>query len=327
MALTANRIAEHVTSWERELAVGYRNYRAQWPSRLFHHAPLENIAEILASAHLLSRNDSDAVRPVDVADQTVLANRTRAHAFCRFYFRPRTPTQFHIEGIRKPGEYYNGVTHSPTLGMLIFDSTSVLRADGVRFSNGNMQSFGTTDGDDEEFFNQIDFSKVYHEGGINGDYTIINVRCAEVLAPSPMDISGTLQAVICRSHAERAFLIDMMRGRADHWHPRIRVSDDLRVFEKRYTFIERVSLDQGGLLFSMSPRPDGADVVVRVRVEAENGTAPITFGPSPLKPLPPHAKQLWRIRGDLAPGYYRAQIWLEDCLAFSGALIQDDLPF
>lgn len=327
MALSAQFIAEHIASSEARLTAGYYNYRAQWPSRLFHHAPLENIARILRSGTLLSRNDSNDVRAVDVADATVLANRSRAHAFCRFYFRPRTPTQFHIEGIRKPTEYYNGETHSPTLGMLIFDATGVLLSQDVRFSDGNMQSNGTRDGDDEEFFQGIDFQKVYHEGGIAGDFSIITARCAEVLAASPLHIEDKLQAIICRSHAERAFLIDLLEGEAEGWHPRIRVSDDLRVFEKKYTFVERVSLDQAGLLFAMSPRPDGADVTVQVRVEAADGRVPVAFGPAPLKPFPPHAQQLWRIQGRLDPGYYRAQIWLENCLAFSGTLVQDDLPF
>ncbi|WP_366788491.1 DarT ssDNA thymidine ADP-ribosyltransferase family protein [uncultured Brevundimonas sp.] len=327
MALTPQFTAGHVAEWEERLSAGYYNYRAQWPSRLFHHAPLENIAQILRSGFLLSRNDSNNIRAVDVADATVLANRTRAHAFCRFYFRPRTPTQFHIEGIRKTAEYYNGVTHSPTLGMLIFDAASLLQSPNVRFSDGNMQSNGTLDGDGEAFFQTINFSKVYHEGAIGGDSSIITARCAEVLAPSPLEIADKLRAIICRSHAERAFLIDLMGGEGDQWHPRIRVSDDLRVFEKKYTFIERVSLDQGGLLFSMSPRPDGADVVVRVQVEAADGTIPVAFGPGPLKPFPPYAQQLWRIQGRLEPGYYRAKVWLENCLAFSGTLVQDDLPF
>lgn len=327
MALSAEFIKQHVAHWEQQLAAGYHNYRAQWPSRIFHHAPLENIAQILRSGNLLSRSDSDGVRPVDVADATVLANRTRAHQFCRFYFRPRTPTQFHIEGIRKPAEYYNGVTHSPTLGMLVFDSARVLSTAGVRFSDGNMQANNTADGETEEFFSSIDFTKVYHEGGINGDFSIIAARCAEILAPSPLPVDDILQAIICRSHAERAFLIDLMGGEGEEWHPRIRVSDDLRVFEKRYTFIERVSLDQGGLLFAMSPRPDGADVLVEAVVESGDGNIAVRFGPGPLKPFPPHAQQLWRIFGQLQPGYYRVQIKLENCLAFSGTLIQDDLPF
>lgn len=327
MALSSAFIRGHVAHWEERLAAGYHNYRAQWPSRLFHHAPLENIAQILQSGTLLSRNDSDGVRLVDVADATVLANRTRAHQFCRLYFRPRTPTQFHIEGIRKPAEYYNGTTHSPTLGMLVFDAERVLTIDGVRFSDGNMQSNSTSDGDTEAFFRTIDFQKVYHEGGINGDFSIIHTRCAEILAPSPLTIDGVLQAIICRSHAERAFLIDLLGREGEPWHQRIRVSDDLRVFEKRYTFVERVSLDQGGLLFSMSPRPDGADVVVEAAVQAEDGSFPVRFGPAPLKPFPPHAQQLWRLFGQLQPGMYRVSISLEGCLAFSGTLIQDDLPF
>jgi hypothetical protein len=62
---------------------------------------------------------------LDIAGAVVIQNRDRAHQFARLYFRPRTPTQFHIEGIRKSGDYYMGYTHAPTLVMLIFDSFNV----------------------------------------------------------------------------------------------------------------------------------------------------------------------------------------------------------
>lgn len=100
MGLSANFIQAHVAKWEASLAATYRSYRTKWPSRLFHHAPVQNAAAILRRGELLSRIDSEGIRPFDIAGQNVIALRDRAHSFARLYFRPRTPTQYYIEGIK-----------------------------------------------------------------------------------------------------------------------------------------------------------------------------------------------------------------------------------
>jgi hypothetical protein len=145
---------------ERQLAlVPFYPHRTKWPSRLFHHTPVENAAEVLRRGALLSRNASAGARQLDVADADVIARRDAAHDSARLYFRPRTPTQYSIEGVRKRSEYFRGADkHAPTLVMFIFDARKVLALPGVRFSDGNMQSSGTLDGDSEAFFSSIDFS-------------------------------------------------------------------------------------------------------------------------------------------------------------------------
>src|SRR5258708_21865845 len=127
MALTLSRIDRHIAEWVGKLSTGAFLHRSQWPPRLFHHSPIENAAQILKAGQLLSRNDSNGRRKLDVADTSVIQNRDRAHQFARLYFRPRTPTQYHIEGVRKIGEYYNADpnAHAPTLVMLIFDSRKI----------------------------------------------------------------------------------------------------------------------------------------------------------------------------------------------------------
>jgi hypothetical protein len=138
MGLSPGFISAHIAEWEKRLSIPFQEYRAKWPSRLFHHAALENAALILRSGRLLSRLDSEGVRAVDIAPTGLIDHRTRAHQFARLYFRPRTPTQYHIEGIRKPSEYYQG-KHAPILAMFVFDASHVLALPGVRFSDGNMQ--------------------------------------------------------------------------------------------------------------------------------------------------------------------------------------------
>jgi hypothetical protein len=68
--------------------------------------------------------------------------------------------------------------------MLVFDAAKVLRVPGVRFSDGNMQSWSTIDADTEEFFARINWENVFHNSATN-DGRVRNWRCAEVLRVRP----------------------------------------------------------------------------------------------------------------------------------------------
>lgn len=329
MALNSALIDQHIAAWEGTLRGSFYPYREKWPSRLFHHAPMENAASILNSGSLLSRNASQATRVLDVAEPGVLANRVDAHAFARLYFRPRTPTQYKIEGVCRPGERL-GTAHSPTLAMFIFDAKSILSTNGVQFSNANMQAGATTCGDDAAFFGSIDFSRVYHEGSFSAEErnAIIPRRCAEVLVPSPLALDGPLQWVFCRSQGERTYLRHLLNEEGRKWLPRILVSDDIRVFFKRFSYVESVDLADDGLVIGLAPRQDGGTVSVEAVVtNSDTGQVVINFGPQDLQPFPPHERQRWRIVGALPAGQYDVVVKLHGCVAFAAQLFHEEIPF
>ncbi len=301
-------------------------HRQYWPRYLFHHAPLENAVGILTSGHLLSRIDSDKIRPRDVAALGVIEYSQRAHQFARLYFRPRTPTQFHIEGIRRPGEcQYGENAHAPVLIMFVFDARRVLSSVDVCFSDQNMQT-GAIEQSTEAFFRTIPFDKVYHQGGLAGDHTITSRRGAEVLAPSPMTLDGKLQWVYCRSEAERATLIQRLGGNAARWEKRIRVSDDLQVFEKRFTFVERVSLANDRVIFRLHARQDQQPIAVRLEATDANGRPCIRFRSDVLRAVPPNP-WAWYVTAQLRSGAYRVVIDLDGHRAYDATLKLDEIPF
>jgi hypothetical protein len=217
------------------------------------------------------------MRARDVAAVGVIDHSQRAHSFARLYFRPRTPTQYHIEGIRRAGEcQYGDSAHAPLLVMFVFHARQVLSLKGVCFSDSNMQT-GVVEGSSEVYFRNIPFDKVYHEGGIAGDRSIITHRCAEVLAPSPMTLEGKLRWVYCRSDAERETLLQSLNRHAAFWEKRIIVSDDLKVFEKSFMFVERISLANDGLIFRLNPRNDRKPIAVRIEAWDTQGRRCIGF--------------------------------------------------
>lgn len=300
MSLSLSFLNAHIAEWERILNGPVYSHRAKWPSRLFHHTAIENAERILRSRTLLSRDDFENCRSLDVAGTEVIQSRSRAHRFARLYFRPRTPTQFHIEGIRRLDEYYQGA-HAPVLVMLVFDARMVLTLDEVRFSNANMQSDWTTDDDTEDFFREIDWASVYHEGPAR-DRSIFSRRCAEVLVPSPHPIGNTLQWIYCRSAAERTMLLHALGSHGRRWAQRIVISDDIRVFEKKYTYVEDVAIQADGVVLRLHRRFDGQPIAVRIDVWDHGGLPVRNFYSSSMNPVPRTLSVgLSRVRFDQAP--------------------------
>jgi hypothetical protein len=253
--------------------------------------------------------------------------------FGRMYFRPRTPTQFHIEGIRRDGEYYNNElgAHAPMLFMFVFSAKSVLSFPDTQFFVGNMQSAGTWFGPSLEDFKQITFERVFHEGPFSADDGPITFcRCAEVLAPSPLPIENHLQAIICRTRAERQTLLHRIgEAAATRWASSMRVSDDMRVFERRFRYVEEVSITSGGVIFRVHGRYAAELVAVEARVvRVSTGKVAIDFSDPQLRATPPNGGR-WRVKGAgaLQPGAYHVQILLEGHMAFEAELSIANEPF
>jgi hypothetical protein len=325
MALSTRFIEDHISKWEGELTKPWYPYRSKWPSRLFHHAPIENAVGLLKDGNLRSRHDPVNAEFKDVAATGVITARGHAHNFARLYFRPRTPTQWHIEGIRKAGECsYGPASHAPVLIMLVFDARKVLAKDGIKFCDRNMQ-LGTADPSDSEvYFSMIPFQKVFHEGATGGDRSIIEHRCAEVLAESPLPLSTTLQCIYCRTTAERETLCHLLGKDAPRWSSKIIVSNDHLVFERKYTFVEYVTMVADGLVFELSPRFDAKPISVKVSATDNNHNEVISFYSGEMLAHPSSTVKRWRISKQLPHGKYHVQINLEGHLAYSAVVSLGD---
>jgi hypothetical protein len=325
MALSARFVEDHIAKWEGELTKPWYPYRRNWPSRLFHHAPIENAVGLLKDGNLRSRSDPANGWKKDVAAASVISARAHAHNFARLYFRPRTPTQWHIEGIRKAGECsYGDESHAPVLVMFVFDARKVLSKEGIKFCDRNMQ-LGTADPNESEtYFSTIPFNKVFHVGGTGGDRTIIEHRCAEVLAESPLPLSSTLQWIYCRTTAERDTLCDMLGSDASKWSKKIVVSDDLLVFERKFVFVEYVGLSDDRLIFELNPRADQKPISVKITATDAKGKVVINFLNSEMTAHPSPAIKRWRITTQLGRGTYRVQINLEGHLAYRANVVNGD---
>lgn len=329
MGLSVEFVDDHINRWENQLSQSRYPWTSHWPSRIFRHDPLENISEILESGLLLSRNDSTDLRPLDIAGQQVINSTTQPHEFVRLYFRPRTPTQYLIEGIRKQAECYQGSV-SCLIGLMIFESRTILCRDDVQFSDMNMQSPMVSTGSTEQFFSeQINFENVYHHGWKGSDDNVRKQRCAEVLVNSPLSVNNCLQYIYCRTNAERETLISFLSTETQkRWKDKILVSTDMKLFEREYSFVEDAYITPNGLVVNLSPRKDNANIDLEVIIsDSLTDETKVHFRNQNFQPLPPSGKKGWIFTFPTDNGTYRVQVKIEGSIAYKNELTFTELPF
>jgi len=326
LGLSKEIIERHISEWERRLSQPPYPHRAKWPSNLFHHTPLDNAVRILRDGELCSRLDSANRRARDVAAPGVIDNRHHGHECARLYFRPRTPTQYHIEGIRKLGECeYGDAAHAPVLFMLVFDAGAILGQSDVRFCDRNVQLGSAVIGDREDYFERIPFEKVFHVGDIRGDRSIIDHRCAEVLATSPMPLEGTFRRIICRSQAEAQTLAYALGNDLRQWEDRIVVSDDLGVFERRFAFFQELGLSPQGVFWLLNVRNDGQPIKLSIRITDQVGAQVASYDHHEFPARWP--PQRWLHNHPLPDGRYHVVATIEGHLAFESDIDLGDTIF
>lgn len=328
MVLSAAFVDAHIADWQQRLTGPVYPHRKDWPANLFHHAPVENAVTMLQDGHLRSRNDPKNYRPRDVAAPGVIDARDHAHGRVRLYFRPKTPTQWHNEGIRKAGECkYGDSTHAAVLVMFALNAKIVLTLPDILFSNQNMQLADTEPESDEVFFSNIPFLKVFSEGGTGGDRSYADARCAEVLPSSPVDLRTCLQAIYFRSEPERDTLLYMLGDKRNLWKKFCRVSDDLKVFQKDYTFVQEIRLTNDGVVFRLNPRRDRKNISIRITVWNLLGNKVIDFFNSAHapQPNPPASNWIWQYK--LPNDIYHVEVKLEEHLAYKADIMLGDTLF
>ena len=315
-------IRQHVTTWSGRL-----REREWWPRFVYHYTDVQNAVNILKEGSLYSRAEAArrGLMVIDNADQTVIAKTRPAHLrFVRLYFRPRTPTQFRNEGIRPPDHRWHG-SHCPVPVFFCFDAVNVLGRDDTEFSDGNMASSSVRHAGTQEFFRQIPFQYVYHQGAFfspDERDTIVFHRHAEVLVPTALPLEPALTMIACRSVAERQTLLHLLplplRLR---WLDRVRLGYE-GLFERRWTYVESVAAISQQAIFNFNPNTEYPGSYQMRFVYREAGT---------------RKDRAWEGRGDMLnqpfvlemPQAVRGELrlYLDDCLAFAGNVSFEDIPF
>jgi hypothetical protein len=244
--------------------------------------------------------------------------------YVRLYFRPRTPTQYRNEGIRPIQQRELEGAHCPMPIYFCFDALSILALDETEFSNGNMGSQRVIHSQDRDFFFNIPFSLVFHDGWFSPDERdeIVFRRNAEVLVPHRLALEPALKFIACRSVAERQTLLHLLPlGLASRWASRIRLGEP-GLFYRRWTYVEEVVIVDDQVIFRFNPStrlPGPFDVRFTYR---EEGTGVERTGQNRKQSL--NGALPIRIQG---ARWGTSSLHLDDSLAFAGLLLFEEIPF
>jgi ssDNA thymidine ADP-ribosyltransferase, DarT len=195
----SDEIKKHIANLKRQPWLGPA--RSWWPDFLFRFDDIESAAKVLNVGALLSRSraTADGVMGMDCASSEVLA-RTADNwkQYVRLYFRPRTPMQYDIEGIR-PKDQLVLNAHCPVPVVMLFNSVEILTRADTRFSDGNLAAHASV-GNDARFLETIPFKEVYHNAWFepHEKASIIFHRHAEVIVPHKLDLLP-LKYIVCRT--------------------------------------------------------------------------------------------------------------------------------
>ncbi|MBW3539978.1 MAG: DUF4433 domain-containing protein [Planctomycetes bacterium] len=299
--------------------------RHWWPQFVFHFTDIQNVVSILSLGRLLprsrcpSRVEIASVQVIDTTDDTW-------KDYVRLYFRPRTPTQYHNEGIRPAGRLTSLEAHCPVPVFLAFDAVEVLTRATTRFSEGSVAAASSV-GEDSRYFAAIPFEKVYHDSPLSEaeKRNIIFHRHAEVLIPDELDLSA-LKYVVCRSEAESETLRNLLPANVrDEFEDRIRGGRRGNLFFRRWTFVESASLAQNSVTFRFNPstQTPGPFVAQLCVTDLDNGKV-YTWKDSSYSA---HRLLTVNVPQFTGPTPYEVRLTFDDCAAYVGRRITDEILF
>lgn len=224
--------------------------RRWWVDFLFHFTDIRNAVSILNSGLLLSRDEVERQR-IDFADSasSKVIHQTSPEIMdeARLYFRPRTPTTYHMEGFKPLNKLYEEDAHCPVPIYFLFDMREIITLRDTRFSNGNLASRITSISISADQFTQLPFKDIYHDTSLHG-YSdeekryIIRTKQAEVTYPKRISLNY-LKYICCRSQAEYETLYNLLSPVVwNRWKSKVRIRNPHLLFYKRWLHIEEVRL-------------------------------------------------------------------------------------
>jgi len=125
-----------------------RGERRWWPKFIFHYTDIRNAARVLEEGRLYSRHQAERLGMLAVSSGSsiVLAGTDKdIRDYVRLYFRPKTPTQFHAEGVHTRQSLAQSRfpdAHCPIPIFFLFDAPGILSRNDVYFSDRGLGGHG-----------------------------------------------------------------------------------------------------------------------------------------------------------------------------------------
>lgn len=310
-----------------------RTERRVWPRFAFHYTDLRNAAEILKAGRMLSRQQilaAGGLRVSSGSGEVLSATDGWVKDCVRFYFRPKTPTQYWAEGVKSRESLAQSKfpdAHCPVPVFFLFDLPGVLCLPDSRFSDRGLGAHNYRILSTADELETLQWKKIYHSGALDmtKESDIITFRQAEIVVPRSIGLD-LLRYVYCRSSPELETLLHLLPEEVRaRYQGRILSSSKSDLFYRQHAFLEDVNLSTEAVRFTFSPdsRSQGPfELNIEFRTlsgqwlthRTYNNFHPVSEGSS-----------TWRIRTTVPE--YEVLIYLDDALIYAQSHVDSDIPF
>ncbi|RME51213.1 MAG: DUF4433 domain-containing protein [Caldilineae bacterium] len=334
--MPVKRSEEEIRAFLKNLATQdwvKRSERRWWPHFVFHYTDIRNAARVLEDGVLYSRLQAESRGKLAVSSgsKVVLAGtHNDIKDYVRLYFRPKTPTQYHAEGIHSAQSLAESPfpdAHCPVPVFFLFDAANILSRQDCQFSDQGLGGHGYRLGSGLAALRQLPWKKIYHNTWIDwgnpaSAHEIVACRNAEVIVPKQLDLES-LRFVYCRSEAEKETLLFLLSpATRRHYQAKIFASARSDPFFRRRTFIESAWLTNTEIRLRFSPETQSPGPF-HLRVELTT-TGTFVKEAEDFTLRPPYEYTL-SLRRPLSR--YQIRVFLDENLAYANTFEEIDLPF
>jgi hypothetical protein len=192
---------------------------------LYHFTHVENAVKIINEGLIKSRATADFL---DSAGQGIISQTDEERKkFARFYFRTKTPTQYHVENWGTgDGSRISGNPVCPIPVFFIFDLKEVIERTEWKVSLGTMASAQVKFGNDLEILSRFDFDGIYKDKWQLPHDRFMVAAHQEFLVPDQLDISKLSITLGVQDKAAKDCLIAMLGG-GNEWNDIIQIKPEL----------------------------------------------------------------------------------------------------
>jgi hypothetical protein len=331
--------ADQIRSFLKDLANQdwlKRSERRVWPLFVYHYTDISNAVQILHEGCVYSRRQiqSRGKDIVDSASSGVLASTRDLVKDCvRFYFRPKTPTQYHAEGIYSKTKLAVSKfpdAHCPVPIFFLFDSAAILTRSDSSFSDGCLGSPHARILSTAAELEQLPWAGIYHNSwfypsSVEGS-DIVFRRNAEVIVPKTVDL-GALRYVYCRSEAEKETLLHLLTpGLRQQYGRKIVATQRSEHYFRRQTFIQTARLNSVSIRLHFSPETQSPGPF-HARVQVNTGFGQRSLENTNFNLAALGESRIWVLTLRPPVSNYEILIFLDGYLAYANGHHEADLPF
>lgn len=223
------RSQQELEAFARMLLEALNRQSSSWKGHIYHFTHVENAVSILQGERLLARNLCHNFS--NSAGENLIARTSNdVKDFARFYFRPKTPTQWHNESLGKRKGNIYALCPVPIFFCLNLERVLETHGSKCGVSNGNLAASGAHYGNSTTFLKQcFDFDNVYSTLQQVGKETFLRASQQEFIVHHQLDFTKLNLddiSIICRTTQDKQLLLHMI-GRDSKYANRVFEEQDI----------------------------------------------------------------------------------------------------